>query len=52
MLLAKNPVDRPASAKDVILMIQDIERSWVAGAKTTTLRTAASRLKPGERCDD
>ncbi len=37
-LLAKNPADRPASAKDVVQSIQDFERAWVAGAKTSTMR--------------
>jgi serine/threonine protein kinase len=37
-LLAKKPTERPASAKEVVQTIQDIERAWVAGAKTIATR--------------
>jgi eukaryotic-like serine/threonine-protein kinase len=33
-LLAKNPEDRPASAKNVVQAIQDIERDWVSNSRT------------------
>jgi formylglycine-generating enzyme required for sulfatase activity/serine/threonine protein kinase len=45
LLLAKKPENRPASAKDVVQAIQNIERAWIAGACTTatrSLRNAAS----------
>jgi eukaryotic-like serine/threonine-protein kinase len=42
-LLAKTPADRPASAKEVVQIIQDLERAWVAGAKTSAMRA----LRPG-----
>ena len=37
-LLAKRPEDRPGSAKEVVQMIQDIERAWIAGATTAPTR--------------
>jgi len=37
-LLAKDPKDRPASAKEVVQTIQGIEREWVADAKTAAHR--------------
>lgn len=33
-LLAKKPEERPASAKDVVHALQQIERDWIAGSKT------------------
>lgn len=41
-LLAKKPADRPASAKEVVQTIQDIERAWVAGARTIATRPATT----------
>ena len=37
-LLAKKPEDRPASAQAVVQAIQNLERDWVANAKTTASR--------------
>jgi formylglycine-generating enzyme required for sulfatase activity/serine/threonine protein kinase len=47
-LLAKKPEDRPASAKQVVLTIQNIERDWVASAKTTATRPVRDVAASGQ----
>jgi eukaryotic-like serine/threonine-protein kinase len=44
-LLAKKPADRPESARIVVTAIQSIEREWIAGAKTTSIRPAVRPTK-------
>ena len=39
-MLAKKPEDRPASANEVVLRIQTIEREWIAAGQTQTMPTA------------
>jgi formylglycine-generating enzyme required for sulfatase activity len=45
-LLAKKPAARPASARDVVQRIQDIERDWVAKGKTVTTTPVKRTVDP------
>jgi formylglycine-generating enzyme required for sulfatase activity/serine/threonine protein kinase len=45
-LLAKKPEDRPASAKDVVQAIQNIERDWIASGRTVSSQILKSRERP------